>query len=38
VAAGPPGQVHMIEIAVISILVVGAFAFVGWWRGPDIPS
>jgi hypothetical protein len=34
----PPGQLHMIEIAVISVLVVGAFVFVGWWRGPDIPS
>jgi hypothetical protein len=33
----PPGQLHMIEIAVISVLVVSAFVFVGWWHGPDIP-
>jgi hypothetical protein len=31
-------EVHMIEIAVISVFVVGAIAFVGWWRGPEIPS
>jgi len=27
----------MIEIAVISVFVVGAIVFVGWWHGPEIP-
>jgi len=27
----------MIEIAFISVFVVGAIVFVGWWRGPEIP-
>jgi hypothetical protein len=37
-AARAAGAGHMIEIAVISFLVVGAIVFVGWWRGPEIPG
>jgi hypothetical protein len=28
---------EMIEIAVLSVLIVGAIALVGWWHGPEIP-